>query len=186
MNIPIELCFAYHDVRKLIFFNPIMSLPDFKLHLKAEFNLPNEEIKIIDMTRNAELTSTLSFRHEREYSIMVSEGRVNVIEAPRQQANIQDQDPRTIEYSNLLEKQFHEEDLLERLNAWANPKRFQLVYTEGKKLLKKRVKRTLGCPVDTCTYKIIFTAEEGNSFKVYEKLSKKYKTHSIFFSFSFF
>ena len=69
----IEACFQFKSLRKIIVFNSEMQLSDLKLKLKTDFSLLNGEVKLVDVNRNAEITSTFSLKSDKDYLITLTE-----------------------------------------------------------------------------------------------------------------
>jgi len=91
-----------------------------------------------------------------------------------------------IQYECLKNKKFKEKELNKQINKWAHERKFNLIYTEGVKETKHTSKRTFGCDVKNCQYKLIFKSEKGkDEFQLCEKLSSKYNKHSNSFFFFF-
>ena len=183
MNQSLELIIAYKNQRKLIVFERDTSFSAFKIMLKTFFSISNQEIMLIDINRNAEITSVYSFREGKEIEIQGLEDNPINERMPDENFLLQQNNAESIEirYADLIEKTFTHDELLEKVNEWAIPKKFKLYYSEGAKETKKGVKRTLACQITTCKYRIVFKSNNNDdNFKIYEKLSQKYMTHSNF------
>jgi len=140
MSNAIELCISYENERKLVFFQPETQLGCFVTSLEEIFGLLDKEIKLYDVNKNAEITSSLSFKMDNEIKIVVVGEKsldnpfesVPVIESSIVQTT-------TISFEDILSKKFDEEELLNEVNVWANAKRFNLMASEGFKTLKNGV-----------------------------------------------
>jgi len=187
MNQYLELCIQYEQDRKLIIFDNKMTFLEFKEDLKKEFKIGPKDIKLIDIKRNAEITSAHSLKEENEIELSIKEAElVNSDEKEIEKKLFADtQESYEINFDDLTQKLFQEKSLVDELNKWANYHGFHLIVCEGKQLLKNSTKRTLKCNIKDCQYKIIFKSDDknGNNYQVCEKLSQKYTKHSISFLF---
>jgi len=188
MNSELELCISYENRCKLVFFQSgTTTLLQFKDYLKKEFKIEAGDLILFDLKRNAEITSTKSFKEENPITIqiipedpiastVVNVGNDNILELSSNSINV--------EFNSLIGKKFSEDNLLIELNNWANQKKFKLAYSEGAKKTKTGIKRTLVCHISKCPYKIVVVSEnEGQDYLVYEKITRKYTQHSkSFFS----
>lgn len=142
MTSELQLCIIFGDVRKLIFFQCNTLLSDFKSYLKEEFKIGAQNIILIDEKRNAEITSQKSFREDHNIIILVDE-EVNQISEPpivlnsNQVPSSENNFSKTIDFNELKGKKYESKTLLQKVNAWANDKKFQLYISEGLKKLKK-------------------------------------------------
>jgi len=59
MNNFLELCIEHKGARKLIILDTQLTFLEFKEELTKQFLLPNNQIKLLDINRNAEITSIL-------------------------------------------------------------------------------------------------------------------------------
>ena len=189
MNQHIETLCIYGDNRKLIIFKPHKTFEQFKEKIRRKFEMMNNDIKLIDVRQKAEITSKKSLKENIQIQIFALEN-LNLSEDQNHNENllstpIQDstEDPLNISFQELIGKKFRNDKLLDSINAWANPKKFHLVLSEGAKKLKKGIKRTLSCHIKGCQYKILLKSDlEGENFEIDQKLSCKYKKHSKFFN----
>lgn len=194
-NQNLDLCVSFGDIRKLIYYESGLSITNFKEYLLTEFRLSSNTFKLIDIQKNAEITSEKLFKSEQEIRIELDLGNSSAINQQSQQPEenkIQEQDG-IIGYDDIKDRLFDEGTLLESLNDWAATKKFHLWIAEGEKKMDKAKttqKMTFRCSIRPCKYRIMFKSnKEGKNFQVYEKLSKKYTKHSNnsdYFPFIFF
>jgi len=180
MSLDIPLCIVSGEVRKLVLYENPLSLLEFQEVLKKEFKIPNQStIKLIDSNRNAEITSVKLFNSNHDILIISQNGKEDNLDEPNLDLNDL-QNSNNIEFKELINKKYKEEDLLYQLNVWANKKKFKLYISEGIKERKDGFKITLSCNHKNCKYRLIFlsTCEGGREFKVDSKLSAKYTNHS--------
>ena len=183
MNKDLELCISHENNRKLIIFEPTTTLDDFKKMLKEQFLISFDDFELLDMRRNAQITSTKSFKEENEIAIQVkgnqSESQELQASQVHQNSNLNDRD---VDFELLLEERFKEDTMLDEMNIWSNELGFKLILSEGAKQMKDGVKKTLICHVKDCTYRLYVKSDKNERFyQVYEKLSRKYTQHSMDF-----
>jgi len=185
MNKHLELCVEFQRTRKLIIYEHNTPFSAFKTILKERFSIINKEIKLVDVKKNAEITSVYSFKEDNDIKVELLGESFPILSESNELPSNEIESKQLIgytSYNQLIKKTFREEDLLFQLNQWATPQKFKLYYSEGTKKIKNGTKRTLTCSVSTCNYLIILrTSKESNNYKLYEKFFQKYSLHSNFY-----
>jgi len=177
----IELEVSLAGVRKLIMYESDTSLQEFIQLLKRHFALevPNQNIILLDETRDAEITSELSLNPTRPIKIVLDSNFSPTSPATSSVNSEPSRDPRQINCSELQDIIFDESSFLTDLNKWALQHKFKVRLGEGIKVLKEKYKRTFICSIPSCTYKIVFTSSKPSSgFVVNTKLTDRYSKHS--------
>jgi len=186
---PIEVTITYEDQCKLFMYEVGMPLNEALELLKRIFFIAQDLlIKLIDIRKEAEITSEKSFREDRPLRIVTYASKpVNSSQGNHSSQSDQEDHQANknslhqIRFDELLTRSFQDRNILDEINKWALNYKFKLRFGEGKKNLKKKYKLTLVCSTNNCPYKLIFNSEVFNEgYKVVEKLSKKYSQHSKF------
>jgi len=181
-NPSLELVVIYEDQRKLIIFESDMCIQAFKQLLKSLFfiSVPEDQIKLIDVSKDAEICSEKSFREDREMRVILASNAPSLSTNSSLEEHPQSSStPLKIEFQELSDKRFEEKTFLVNVNKWAAKYKFKLRFGEGLKSSSKEFKKTLVCSIAACRYKLIFKSLKATEdFRIDEKLSKNYMTHS--------
>jgi len=114
----IPIIVAFKDSRKLVGFNPSLSLQVLKTSIKDIFNLPFGELKIFNKRLNAEMTCTQFIKAEEEYFIEHNTDTMAINLGPQRMSSLE------ISLEEIANTIFIEEELIFELNQWAFQKKF--------------------------------------------------------------
>ena len=178
----LHIILIFGEDRKILSCAKTTELKKFQEYIFQEFQLPTKNFKLIDTMRNAQITSTRAIKEENELLIQLD---VQQSEAPGSK-NYQPQsnniaEGEEIDFHELIEDTYDEENIIAKLNRWALQKKFKLIVAEGTKLTKSGYKRIFRCDRrdKNCPYRLILKSKDQRiNFKIYEKLSNKHKKHS--------
>jgi len=175
-----EIKVSHGDTSKIMIYQIGVPFDVFKIDIIREFHLPFNQIILYDVERNAEITHPVSLRDGKAFQIQEGSD-LNEFQSKRVEEEIS-KDTNIISFATLPDKTFHDESILEEVNKWALSMNFQVIVSEGLKKMNKSWKKSFRCHIRSCPYRLIFLSDENcENFKVYEKLSQKYQSHSKFY-----
>ena len=73
---------SHGNSKKLISYEFGMTLENFLLFIKEKFSISNKEVKLLEIRRNAEITSPRCLKEEEEYKVEEVENNLNVPNNP--------------------------------------------------------------------------------------------------------
>jgi len=186
----LELRIKYHNSWKLVIYEE-MDLTSLIAFLKQVFKIPvQDEVALMDITYNAEITSTRSLSEDRPIQIILLKENEASYEPPTKDNQkreskkeiLNNQESLTIPLDDIKKKTFEEHQLLVGISKWSEIYRFQVVFGEGKKTLANGFKRIVCCNKKNCSFKLTFKSDkQGIIFTLDEEVSQKNNKHSTFF-----
>ena len=186
----LELRIKYHNSWKLVIYEE-MDLTSLIAFLKQVFKIPvQDEVALMDITYNAEITSARSLSEDRPIQILLLKENEASYEPPTKDNQkreskkeiLNNQESLTIPLDDIKKKTFEEHQLLVGISKWSEIYRFQVVFGEGKKTLANGFKRIVCCNKKNCSFKLTFKSDkQGIIFTLDEEVSQKNNKHSTFF-----
>ena len=133
----VEICVIFNDQRKLYVVDKKDNIEIVKQKIKEEFSIKEREIKLLEIRRNAEIISVLSFKEERDVEILlVDEPKSSQNENTNNVGNIliskeqKNGSEIEIDYAKLFGRKFASNQMIIDLNTWALPLKFKLISLE--------------------------------------------------------
>ena len=181
MNSFVELSISYLGKTKLLFYEENQTLEEFYKEVQREFSI---ELSIQLMEGDAEITSVRFFVHGRKFSVATIDVRAKSEE--RLPVNSDDQENRIL-LNEIKNIEYQSDQLIDKINEWANKRKFKLNKSGGIKSVAEGFSRTLICAEKTCKFKLTFKSKKGNEnlYELDEKLGEKNNIHSKFFFHSY-
>ena len=129
----IPIIVTCNDSRRIIAFNPTLTLQALETSTKDEFEPPFGDIKIFSAKLKVEVTVVQFIKEEEEYYIEHSMEVVHV------QLDRNKTKSTKVDLQDIADNVYREEELIHELNQWAFNNKFKLVISEGKNILKKEI-----------------------------------------------
>jgi len=190
----LELCIAFEQEKVIFFFEINTPFSAFVSTLANHFNISEQQIKLIEEERNAEVVSTRSLDSNKHYKIVLKQLESNEPSLqifsisqpfPLHQNQVPNNEKGKISLNYFKGKKIASKHLLNEINEWAGTFKFKLALSEGKKKQKQGYKRTFACSNAKCNFKLVFLSDlEEKDYSLNFEGSIKYDTHSkLFFIF---
>ena len=190
----LDLCISYGQEKVIFFFEKGTSFSVFRGTLVSHFETSEQKIKLFEEERNAEIISTRSLDSKKEYRIILKQSEPNLLQPNLASSSL----PANLDCQSNLNnapvsqgkinlnyfkgKSIAKTQLIIVINEWAGALKFKMAFSEGKKIQKNKLKRTVICSEKNCHFKLVFFSDlQEKDYSLDFKSSAKYDTHNKVF-----